>query len=1478
MKVSELTGPITAYERLAAQTAAAVLSRADLAAKLGGGSELVKVIDGFGDADKFADFAAKMPKHPPLEDVIKAFGTDVADIGNLVNDILKGNTGVLVALAEQGCGRDPAQLKALSDELKKDPKPLQDMIAEAGMGNNPEALAAIFDSGCGQDPAKLQAFCKKFGKKEERERLAGVLDQGGLGQAPAVLAALAKEGDGDLLKTLSGKFTSDDDKDALRGLLTETALDGRAPSNPDLLRNMIVDGLESKPERLKKLHGAFTAAPDPSLSNLNRVLTGLDGDDGKGGKRLDRLFKALKSRDPTISDQALADHLRDPFLKTFATQSAACKTPPIGGPESARASIEVAQTHSKPSKAASAGALAGNIDPAQATNLLTIGIADDEERGEFAEAMAQAGAMEARGAALQAIAARGDGSQTAQTKIATAAAVKATAEMDARLDGAAPDAIAALIKLADAAMAAAEIEPDDGERTKAIEAAKAAAVAAQTAAKRAAATAMAGSAGGGAAAAAGQALKSLPKTPPNTPPTPLRIAAESYAETARDTAVAEAALTAAKLGAAASAAANAKVLKGQASKEATKAAQDAANTSKNMAEVVEAAPRPVDPALLVRAAALADAALTAGRAVADQSEAEKAFDAGKDVTDAIAAAVNEAAARIAMDNVRENAEGKKALKNLAVADACNGIAASTLKPGSEGGTLAASHADILSGAKTGDDLAAYGLSATQKADAETEAKAKAGANAQQSEIDTEIAKLKDEAIQAQQAANTAAANLAAAVPSDNPANFNLLLKAAAEAAKNALAAAKNVVDDAERAKTITSATDCAKAIRKASEIPSVKMVTVAVKAKADLDVAATSARGAAMTAAAADELLNATPADLKKAAADTAYRAAAEQKGTKPENKDLAAATGQSRTDAINAKDAVDLAVSTLGAATPAADSEAYAKLIKDLSDKAEAALVAARDTVDDNKRKEALSAAKTGAQAAAAAAKTLADHHLAEAEKAASAKMNEDMQDLTGHLLADPNNPSAVPANGVNKTFERGKAAIADAAATLLAQRAEADPAVRAATELAEEKQSKAELPGADQEAKLDALVAARDAAKLLAEKAVVHFAGPPPAQWGGLVSALPAAAPAANAPMPVNPGPEEQFQGALTAGQAASSATTAARAAAQKVEICSKAFEKELKAIKKRTKAETDALNAVTSVMNGAKAVTDGIVASQEFVAEGLKEVRNGVKKYTVWANQNHANTAGLLALQATAGFAGSAFEDTKVAAVSEADLIRVSAGLIKKPYTGNPIVPANGVQGGTVDMAHITDRHVAETYLFDAESSPKGSEHDIGILLGGALAGVSNTNKTNAQKDLIREGGRNKPNSFFPEDMKAPDAKQLAEAAMQDAVSSNIHTTMWNQYQAALATANQQLSAATTQSQTTKANNAIANAWTRAWYEHNYANPNPPPNAVAVGLNFHTQPANQGNAASMLNARMFYPKDGDKLSTPDVLIAAKALGVAQ
>ncbi|WP_424987491.1 hypothetical protein [Microbulbifer sp. S227A] len=1470
MKIDKLAGPIAEYERLAARIAAAVLKRADLAAKLGGGAELVKVIDGFGDADAFAEFADRMPANPPLEDVIKAFGTDVGDIGQLVTTILKGNTDLLVALAEQGCGREPAKLKALSDELKKDPKPMQDMIAEGGLGENPEALAAIFDAGCGQDPGKLQVFLKKFGKKDEREKLAGVLGQGGLGQAPEALGALAREGDGDLLKLLSAKYTSDGDKDALRGLLSQTALDGRAPSNPEMLRNVIVDGLGGKPERLKELHTAFSGGPETGLGDLDRVLTGLDGDDAKGGKRLDRLFKALKGRDGTMSDQALADHLRDPFLKTFAAEGAASRMPPVGGTDGVTAGIAAAQAHGKPGKAGMAGTLAIGIGPAQAADMLSAGIVGEDARATFDEAMLQAGELDARGSALELLAAQGDSTQTPLTKLATEAVHKATTAMNARLEGATPAEIAALVQLAEDAMSAAGIEPDAGERSKAIAAAKAAGAAARLAAQRAAAMKLAATASGGAAVAATEALAAVPPTPASTPPTPLRIAADSYASTAQDAAVFAATLDAARQNAAGSAAANAKVLSAPESTAATKAAQAAAGAATRMAETVKNAPRPVDPALLARAAAVAEAALAQARAVADQGVAETTCDAGKAVTDAIAAAINEAASRIATDRVRGNPEGKKALKNLAVADTCNGIAGRCLKPGSEGGTLAASHGDILAGAQTGKDIAAYELSATQKADAEAEAKAQAGPAAKKIDIDNLVAQYKADAILAQQAANQAAQALALAVPSDDPAIYNGLLKTAADAAAKAFAAARKVVDDGERAKTLTAAKDCAAAIATASTIPSIKVVSVAVSAKADLDVATGAARGAAMTAAAADDLLKATAPDLKQAASDAAYRAAAETAGGTPDATAISDAETAANDKADKARQAADLAVTALAGATPAADSAAYAVLIKDLSDKAEAALVAARDAVDDTKRDAALTAAQNGAQAAAAATKALADHHLAEAASAAKAKMDEDMQDITSHVSA---NMAAAPVAKVNKTFERGKAALADAAAAVLAQRAEAEPAVRSATELAEEKQAKAALPGADQKAKLDALVAARDAARLLAEKAVEHFAGPPPAQWGGLVAGLPAAAPANAAPMPAHP--ETQFQNALVAGQAASSATTAARAAAQKVESASKAFERELKAISKPTKAEGDALNAVTPIKTGAEAVTTAIVGSQDFVADALKAVTQSLKQVTMWANANHAAAPETLALQATTGFSSSAYEDAKVAAIGEADLIRVSAGLVKDPYTGPAHPAAVGIPGGTVDMAHITDRHVAETYLFDAESCPKGSQHDAGILLEATLIGQG---KTNAQKALIKEGKRNKPNSFFPEDMDAPKAKLLAEEAMLDAVGANIATTMWNQISVPLAAARVTLANAVGGAIPAAAAQ-VEKEWKKAWQDHTYNNPNPPPKSVTVGVNFHSDPgASAVSAAGVLNARMFYPNDGDKLSTPDVLIIAKALGVNQ
>ena len=1479
MKIEDLNALIKTYEALAAKLAAEAKERAALAAKLGGSDKLVAAIDAFPDADSFVKFADKMPDNPPLGDVLAAFGTDLPDLAKLVNETLDGNAALLGVLAEKGCGRDPAKLKEFADTFNASPALLQGMIEGGGLGDNPDALAAMFDAGCGRDPAKLKTLFEKFPDPADRKALSDVLTSGGLGQAPAALGALAGQGDGDLLKKLTEQFDNKAKNADLNELLTRTSLDGGSPSRPELLRDLIVDGLGGEPKRLLELHKAF----DGNIGDLDKVISGMDGVDGQAGKRLKTLMDAVQGREG-YTDQQMADHLRDPFLSSIAGQSGASKTPPVGGDANAKAGFDAARTRKVLNTSAVAGLLAQGMTPSQAGAVLTARIDDSDLRDQFSAATGSADTMADRADALALLPAEGDPTQTDVTKAATTAVTDATTTINGQADGADAAQIAALMTLADKAIAAATVEPDSGARDAALAAAKNAANAAQTAMKRAAGLAMSASQGGAAAAAMQQASAKLPSTTPDAVKNAVKAYADmSFAAAATSAAINDNETNSGALATKALAEFAAKhgtpvpVDTLDASKAATKIATEAAD---DLAAVVTNASRPIPAGLLERAKVQADATVAAGQAEPDETTAKAAYAAAKKLSDAVSDALLDAAARLAMDHVRSNTDGKAALKNVAAADACSGMAARLLAPGSESSELRGSLADVSASEKTSTDVQDFKAIdvAVQKSEAEAAARQaaedKKGAMPDVGEITSEIQTASLKALGARNAANTAAAKLDAAIPAENPAAFAALVKEAAEAADDAFKAAKNVVEDSARADTLIAAEKCAASVKKASERPAFGVLNAALDAQADLDIATKSARNAALTSVEVTDLLAADKAELGKAAESAAYLAAAAKKGAAPDATEVTDEITAANKAADDAKLAVTNAIVALAGGDPAVDAKAYTQAIKDLAAKADAALSAARDAVDETKRDAALAEAKKGAAEAATATKTLADYHLQKAKEASFKKQDADMRNAAGPRDA----MTAAMASGVGlvaatkkagKAFETGKAAVANAAASALALLAETDGAVRSATELAEEKQAKAQLPGADQLAKLEAMVADRDAAKVLAEKAKAAFCGAATsAPWGGLVGALPAAAPATTDPMP--PNVEVDFQDALTAGKAASSAFVAARDAALKVERSALAFKVELTAIANPTTAESDALSGVTTIEGNASAATVALQAPVDQIAAAIKAAKNSINKYMVWANTNHSGDTGTLALQATSGFIASEFADTNVPAVGEADLIRVAPSLVKQPYTGAHLttVVVNGANA-TVDMKHITERHVRGTYEFDNESCPKGTQHDVGMLLQGALAGLQTPPKTTEENRLIKESRRNKANSFFPEAVDSAKAEDLAKQALTAADNSLAPSDVASE-----------LLSQIVPPPTPPATTPKEVRWNRTWFSADVTVSIPPNISANIGIGIAQNPGGPVPlpTTAVIKGRMFYPNEGDKISTPDVLIMAKALGVAQ
>ncbi|MEP4195551.1 MAG: hypothetical protein ABJL99_07945 [Aliishimia sp.] len=1637
MNLATLATRTKEYELAAAITSAAITARAALAENPPSPADVLAILETFPSPEKFDEFVQKMPKTPSASAVMAAFKGEEAKLEQFVNTSLSGNVDVLAAMAANGCERDPAKLKAFAAAFEADPTALQDMIGEGGFGENPDAMAAVFSTGCEGEPAAFKTFCGTFGDTPAREKLGRALNEGGLGMAPDALAGLAGENKGLLLKKLTEDFDDAPKRKKLNDLLTGTSLDGTSPGRPELLKDVIKDGLGGDPARLLEMHTAFDCNTKAGADDFDRLVLGFDGDDGKGGKRMGTLMGAYTQRDSSLTNAQLAAKMKDPYLSSITKMNASAGVLPMGGPANTAKTIETASNRTPPAPAVIAGQLSTAIPVQDAGAIFAATLPDLIQREEIAAATTLAAGMAGVGAELVKTDAEGDAEQTPLTEAATKTANEAADIMNKRLEGATPAEITALLKTADDAMAAAALEPLTQQRQDAVDAATKAALAAQTAMARAAATAMSKSDGAAAAQAAQSALKYLPASLPVA----VKEQAKDYADLAMSAAVGSAASAEGSTKSAEIAAAALKEITESSADTGTlitKNNEDAARATAAaiaITQLVLAAAHPVDPALLKRAQSAAQSAQTAGIKAPDATIGKAAFDAAVTTLKAVADAVTEAAMRFEALRVSTSTTGKAAMKNLAPADA--GLATADKVLSTNISVLAGAQTDVTAAQASTTALGLFTakIPATQKAEAQAAAKADAdaknGGAASPAQITQEQLDLQTAALAARTDADKARDALKAANPSANPTAFNALLKTAADAGELAFNAAQKVVDDGERALTLTAAKDCLDAVDAASKLPQFEVLAAAQSAKADLDVATTSARNAALTGADADAMTGGDKAALEQAAKDAAYRSAAATSVGVPSDETVTLAIAAADKAAVDATSAAELARTTLAGLTMATDTADYAAKIKDLADKAQAALTAAAGAVDETKRNNARDKAKECATAAAVATKALALHHQTKAKEAAFKKQNADLKNAAGPRddMANSANAQALFDNSVKidtqatgaenrangkrtaadqstldadadtKTIaaatrekgaaltpletanalvgavtaaanatvvlqaeivalggadiqadatgasqliesvrlkglkliqlalacndqitrqaalqevengsaairtamatvaadtlddrndlatrhtemiaavERGKTALVAAVSADLAELSETEIEVRDLRDAAEAKQILAELPGADLFAKLDALVATRDAAIKLAHKAQLRFNGfnapypnvppNPVVATGGVVLSLPVAL-SGTVAMP--PNAQVDFQRALTSGKCASSAFVAALTAAQQVKSQSTKMLAQAKAVKKPTAGETKTIADITPIESGADTIVTDLEKGQTLIFRTIDTVSERALEWTAWANSEHPTDAATADFQAVAGFAAAEADSFKYQPVSEADLIRVAPSMINQNYTG----PARdnitvGTDTTEVDMGHITERHVRSTYQFDNESCPKGSEKDMGFLLNAQLAGLEGSSE---EKRLIRESGRDKPNSFFPEAVDAAAAKTLAASAMTQAqanLSTNAPPTNTLGGMLFRQTLDPPLPPRTQKT-----------SWKGAFHDDDAIVLNIPPNIGAtIGVKLKSNPGGAAPGLSGVYARMFYPNEGDKLSTPDVLVIAKALGVSK
>ncbi len=1020
MNLATLEVRIKDYEDAAAKAGKAAADRAALAGKLGGSDKVLKFVEAMPDPETFGKLIDKMPQTPPLDEVLAVFlPDDAAKFAGFVTQTLSGNLDALAALTGEGCGREPGNLKAFAAAFESDPKPLQDMMNEGGLGAHPGALAAMAGA---MDPGRFKTLCGKFVNPTERGNLSAVLGTGGLALAPEALGALAAEDDGAMLKALAETITDPDDQTKLGDLVTRTAFAGTEPGRPGLLKDVIKDGLGNDPARLMELHAAFGCGTGAGAADLDRLVTGFDGTDGKAGRRMATLIGAFKSRDGSLSNQQLAEKMRDPYLTSITKLTVGAGASPVAGPDALDSLREAALAAPPPAPELVGATLAARLPADEAARLFVAGLAGPADRAAMETAALQAAGMKDMAAHLRPAAgetAPDDVTANEATVAATQAATDATKVLGGKADGGTPGEITALMALADEAIAAAALEQDPVARAAALDAAESAAKAVQGAMARAAAAAMARGGGGAVAMDAQKVLASLPAALPQA----VKDAAGALAAQAMDAAAGAAACTAGAAAAtevAAAALATQKALGDPVPSDVTDAANTAADRAAAAATALvatlERAPRPVEPKLLAHAGSVAQSAQEAARGTADQAKAKAAFEAAGVLLAEITAAVRDGVQRFEALEARSSTTGKAALDKLAAAGASKGRADAALAPGTEGAILAGTTSDIEAASDAAMALTTYhaeaDLDKKAQAIATAAAKDKHGDKASKVQIEQEADALKAAAEAARDDAGKAREALAKALPSADPAKFAALIVDAAAKGKAALEAGKGVVNDLARDDVFRAAQECLDAVETASKRPAFEVMRAAQAAQADLGTSGPAAQAAALAGAEADALESADKDEMQARAREIAAR---------KDPGDVDGQVAKARIACVDATTAAEAAWDALSKIAPKPDSAAYAKAIKTLSDRLAGLMGAIPETEEDSVRDAGIAKAKACALEIAEATNALAAHHQEAAAKAAVTKQNSDMR-------------AAGKATDTFATARNADVVFADSAATLAA------------------------------------------------------------------------------------------------------------------------------------------------------------------------------------------------------------------------------------------------------------------------------------------------------------------------------------------------------------------------------------------------------------------------------------------------------------
>ena len=201
----------------------------------GGADALGPLISDLGGASKFKTLMTELGGSAALLSLVKDAGLEGKAIKKLCEDL-----GPKLMADMLKAGVSAQDVKALHTAIGDKAEAFKTLAKDAGLDAKPKAMMALFKIGCGGDPAKFQTLCEGFSGDDEddklkRQNLKGLVEKGGLGDAPEAFGAMLATGcDGDPAKLaeLGGAFDTDERREGLARMLTDGGLAGKTPPPP----------------------------------------------------------------------------------------------------------------------------------------------------------------------------------------------------------------------------------------------------------------------------------------------------------------------------------------------------------------------------------------------------------------------------------------------------------------------------------------------------------------------------------------------------------------------------------------------------------------------------------------------------------------------------------------------------------------------------------------------------------------------------------------------------------------------------------------------------------------------------------------------------------------------------------------------------------------------------------------------------------------------------------------------------------------------------------------------------------------------------------------------------------------------------------------------------------------------------------------------------------------------------------------------